>query len=471
MTILILMLVSCTTLHKEGDTSYHFKAQADSMLSKRFMPVLKLHPGKSGIIPLRSGEDALVTRIRSIREAQFSIDLQYYIWKDDVSGLILLKELISAASRGVRVRMLLDNFYESRYETGLKILDEKSNIEVRLIDTNYQNLNRRMHNKSFTVDNQLSIVGGRNIGDDYFELSKLANFKDYDVLMIGPVVNDVSIEFDQYWNSKRSYPVSEIAKNPIEKRERRKAEERLAEVKEFPLPAPKPMKELAPFWSDVHVVYDPPEKLEGKKQDNLSMKLRPGITDLQKELILISPYFIPGHRGMKTLKHLKDRNVRIVILTNSLLSTDVLTTFSGYMKYREDLVKMGVEIYEFKALGKPKKSSSLASSGSMGLHGKVMIGDRQKMFVGSMNLDPRSRDINSEMGVIILSSEMAGHTAQELLKSLPDIAYRVDIRDKKLKWIEQTKAGEIVHSTEPGETRWKNIKIKFSSWVIPEQML
>lgn len=468
MMLLIFMLVSCTTLYKDKRIpSYHSQTPPHP----RFESLLKLHPGKSGIIPLRNGEDALMTRIMSIREAKSSIDIQYYIWKDDDSGLLLLKELIAASDRGVRIRLLLDNFYESRYQKGFKILDQNPGIEVRLIDTNIQTLNRRMHNKSFTVDNHVSIVGGRNIGDEYFEISKESNFKDYDVVMIGPVVSEVSDEFDQFWNCKRSVPVGEIEKNPIDKRDLKKAEKRLASVKEFLIPETDALKDTKIFWADAHIFYDPPEKLEGKEKENLSMKLRPGLINLKKELILISPYFIPGRKGMKTLKELRKRNVRIVVLTNSLLSTDVLSTYGGYKKYREDMLKIGIEIFELKSVGVAKKKKAMGSSGSIGLHGKVVIGDREKMFAGSMNLDPRSKVLNTEMGVAINSPELANFTAEELLKSLPEVAYRVELRNNNLKWIEHTKDGEKVHSSEPGETAWKKFKTEFSSWVIPEQML
>jgi putative cardiolipin synthase len=464
------MLLGCSTFQKKKlDDSYHLESRADSILFRRYDPLIKLHHGKSGIVPLKSGQDALESRVRSIREAQYSIDIQYYIWKDDDSGLVLLKELITAAARGVRVRLLLDNFNESRYQVGLKILDQKPNIEVRLIDTNFKYLNRRMHNKSFTVDNQLSIVGGRNVGDEYFGLSKESNFKDYDVFMIGPVVDEVSYEFDQYWNCNRSYAVSE--KIPTEKRDLRKAQKRIADVEDYILKSQVALEKVIPFWSEAHLVYDPPEKLEGKSKENLSMKLRPGITNLEKELLLVSPYFVPGRRGMKTLKELRQRNVRIVILTNSLSSTDVLSTFAGYKKYRKNLLKMGVEIYEFKTVGEPKNSDVLGASSSIGLHGKVLIGDRQKMFVGSMNLDPRSIDLNTEMGVVIFSPKMAHDTAEKLLKSLPDVAYGVVLEKEKIVWKDSTKDGEIIHTSEPGETRWKNFKLKLSSWLIPEQML
>jgi putative cardiolipin synthase len=466
------MFTGCSSLHKdERVASYHFKSQTDSTLYKRLDPKLKQHPGKSGIVALINGEDALQSRIWAIREAQNSIDLQYYIWKDDQSGLLVLKELILAAKRGVQVRLLLDNFNETRYQKGFKILDQHPKIEVRLIDTNLKNLNRRMHNKSFTIDNQVSIIGGRNIGDEYFDIGKEGNFKDMDVLVFGPVVEEVSTQFDIYWNSNRSYPVDQIEKNPIEERDLKKASERLASVKKYQLEEPDFMKRAQRYCGDAHVVFDSPDKLEGKKNQNLSMQLRPGITGLKKELILISPYFVPGHKGMKTMKQLREKDVRIVVLTNSLLTTDIMSVFAGYKRYREDLIKMGVELYELKSAGTAKKRRSMGDSGSVGLHGKVLIEDRLKIFVGSLNLDPRSIDVNTEMGVVVDNSSLAENSAVQLLKRLPEIAFRVERQNKKLKWIETTEHGAKVHFEEPGETMWKKIKILFSSLIIPEQLL
>jgi putative cardiolipin synthase len=484
--LFIILVSSCTTLHhKKRAESIHHIVQEDTKLHKRYESLLKSHPEQSGIVPLTSGEEAIISRIVSIRDAEKTLDLQYYIWKDDLAGKLLLKYIAKAADRGVHVRLLLDNFYESRFVTKLKIVDQHSNIEVRMIDTNFRFLNHRMHNKALIADNQVAIIGGRNVGDEYFEVSEEANFRDFDVQLIGPVVEEVSKEFDQFWNCQRSFPITEIDRNPIEPRDLKKVTENSkAFEKEFPKSqyakefkesgfAEKysDAKELHPYWGSAHIVYDPPAKLVGKNQENITMKLRPGLIETERELILISPYFIPGKRGMKTLKELRRRNVRIIILTNSLLSTDAMPVYSGYRKYREDLLKLGVEIYEFRSLSSPKKKSHFSSSGSIGLHGKVVIADRQKMFVGSMNLDPRSKNTNSEMGVVLNNTNIAKDSAEQFIKNLPEAAYRVELYKKKLRWIERTKSGDKIHYKEPGVTLWKNIKSGFSSLVMPEDLL
>jgi putative cardiolipin synthase len=469
---LIIFFSSCTSLHKvERVASQHIQSKTDTILFQRLAPMLKSHADKTGIIPLKNGKDALVSRIWSIQQAQHAIDLQYYIWKDDFSGLLVLNELLIAASRGVHIRLLLDNLNSSRFLNGLKIIDKNPNIEVRLINTSFKNLNRRMHNKSFTVDNQLGILGGRNIGDEYFDIDQELNFKDYDVLAIGPFVEEISVQFDEYWNSNTSFPVSEIQKKALAERDVEKTQLRMEEAKKYSIQVTDPFNKFNPFWGDAHLVFDSPEKLEGENKENLSMQLRPVINQIKKDLFLVTPYFIPGDRGMETFKRLRNEKVRIVVLTNSLLSTDVLAVHGGYKKYRVDLLKMGIELYELKSSGKNKKLSVVGSSGSIGLHGKIMIGDRKNIFVSSMNLDPRSIDLNTELGVIISDSEMANDQAEKLLKSLPEVAYRLELDNEKIKWKETTEKGEIVHVSEPGANLWKSIRTEILSWFIPEEML
>lgn len=456
-------------------------------LSQRLGPLLKAHPDQSGTVSLGTGQEALVARIASIRQAEHSIDLQYYIWHNDLTGKFLLYELILAANRGVKVRLLLDYLNQSKLLKELTFLESHPHIEVRLTNPFYQYVNHRMHNKSLIADNQIAIVGGRNIGDEYFDASGEMNFNDFDLFTVGPVVNEVSIQFDQYWNYERSFSISEVNTTPLSEKEIIHFSEQfaksLSEFQKSPYIAGLKNTELArkfshhenlnPYWGKAELLFDPPQKLKGKNKKNLSSQIRPGFAHIQKELVLISPYLIPGKSGMNQLKKLRKRGVRIVILTNSLASNDVLSVFGGYKKYREDILKLGIELYEMRprVANKKTKKKSMGSSGSSGLHGKVIISDRRDVIVGSMNLDRRSKNLNTEMGIRLLDTPLAEDMTTNLLKELPEVAYKVELDGKELQWVQKDGAKIKTFDEEPETTKWMRTKAWFSGLLIPEEML
>ncbi|MFV3407337.1 phospholipase D family protein [Bdellovibrio bacteriovorus] len=503
----VLAYLGCASLPPNTNRSYSEALPPDpkTQLAQATEEQLKKHPGLSGFYPLASGLEALVARMAAVAVSDRSIDLQYYIWENDLTGRMLMHEVLLAADRGVRVRVLLDDLNQGRYERGLAILDSHPNIEVRMANPfagrswrildamRFSTVNRRMHNKVFVVDNQTAIVGGRNIGNEYFWASEEMNFGDFDLWAIGPVVQDLSREFDSYWNSEIAYPISVLVngfKPTAEDLQKLKADaaaaieeaektQYAAALKETPMVKKFTREPLKLYWGKAEVVIDPPEKFRqhSKEQtDNLAHQLYPLIEKTQKELILVSPYFIPGKKGVQFFKSLNNRGVASLVLTNSLASSDVATVFSGYKGYRKDLLEQGVQLYELKPTPQktmPKKSRVGASFSSAGLHGKIFVFDRRKVFVGSMNLDPRSATLNSEMGVVVDSPELAEAISKNLIANLREDSYQVLLDDRKnLIWKTTDDHGkEQVFTKEPETSWWKRLKAGLSGIFVPESWL
>ncbi|MBS9780497.1 MAG: phospholipase D family protein [Moraxellaceae bacterium] len=342
-----------------------------SQLAQRILPDNKKHQGKTGVFVLYDGEDAFTARLALIKKAEQTIDAQYYIWHDDISGRLLLKELYQAGERGVKVRLLLDDNGTVGLDEMLLRLNAHPNISVKLFNPYLQRkfrsfayftdtirINRRMHNKSLTVDGLISIIGGRNIGDEYFSVKKDLVFADLDVSLVGKVVPNIEHDFNRYWVSRSSYPLEKIVKyktdnqQPIKIRKPKKTKDylmRLFDVKYFNyINTPN-----APLlWTEVEYLSDPPSKaMQGRKfqfDDSLLAKLFPLVASTEEQLILISPYFVPTKAGTDYLVNMVKRGKRVVIITNSLSATDVTIVHSGYEKYRKKLLAGGVELYEFK---------------------------------------------------------------------------------------------------------------------------
>ena len=402
--------------------SFVYPDTSDTYLGRELANDIAAHPGKSGFVPLSSGLDAFVARAVLAHLAEKSIDAQYYLFHNDLTGHLFLDQLIKAADRGVRVRLLVDDMDLAGRDFGAAMLDSHPNMEIRLFNpfsretsrlsqfvTRLGSVTRRMHNKSFTVDNQVTILGGRNIGDEYFEAQPDLAFADLDVMAIGPVVARVSGSFDKYWNSQLAYPATTLSKQQPTPTE---TEESLEEFNAFiadqinsPYMQALRNSDLANrlredrlefYWGNAKVVYDQPEKILHKKDKteyHLAPQLEPYFDGVKKELLLFSPYFVPGKEGTAFLTELAGKGVRVRILTNSLSSTDVGIVHSGYMKYREALLRGGVELYELnkkltREQRKKKKGQEGASKAS--LHTKSFVFDRKDVFIGSLNLDPRA---------------------------------------------------------------------------------
>jgi cardiolipin synthase C len=478
---------------------------ADTRLGRALQDAVVAHPGLSGIYGLERPQDAFVARVVLARGADRSLDVQYYIWHGDTTGHLLLEELWKAAERGVRVRLLVDDNGVAGLDRSLSAMDSHPRIEVRLFNpfvnrrlrvlgyvTDFSRLNRRMHNKSMTADSQATIVGGRNIGDEYFGAGQHLQFADLDVLAAGPVAGEVAAAFDLYWNSDSAYPAASIigATRPddvsalqamfAEVRSSPAATGYLEALQETRMMQQLEAGQLPMHWVPVKVIYDEPTKILAKAQQSelLMSRLMDAVGQAQHELDLISPYFVPGERGTEALAAYPKRGVRLRIITNSLAATDVGAVHAGYAKRREPLLRAGARIYELKpdfvdrskAQEKAKKGTG---SSSASLHTKTFSLDRSRVFVGSFNLDPRSVNLNTEMGVVIESDELAGAVSGYLDQEAQRRAYEVRLvqNGRGLEWVERTEQGEVRYDREP-KTGWlKRLGIRIMSWLPIEWML
>ena len=478
----------------------------DTPLGQAIAPAVEAHPGLSGIHALASGGEAFAARLLLARTATRSIDAQYYLWHADLTGTLLFNELRAAAERGVRVRLLLDDNNTSGLDPILAMLDAHRNIEVRLFNpftirklrllgylTDFSRLNRRMHNKSFTIDNQATIVGGRNVGNEYFGVGEGALFVDLDVLAVGPVVPRVSQDFDRYWASASAFPVARIVA-PLELAKQREVEARLSRggqgrtqlgaLGDLTLIDDLLKGRLAFEWAPVRVVSDDPAKGLGRaaRDDLLFSKLTASMGDPRATMDLVSGYFVPGKIGTRGLIDMAARNVRVTVLTNALEATDVPIVHAGYAKRRKSLLKAGVRLFELrgseaasrpdrKVVGVGSTGSRLGGSGSA-LHAKTIVADGKRVFVGSFNFDPRSANLNTELGLVIDSRPLAQRMHDVIERFAPARSYEVRLSsDGDLYWIERKNGREIRHDTEPGTTRWQRAAVALLSLLPIEWLL
>jgi len=485
---LALLITGCASLPPpEGRTATSALADtAGTRLGRAVAPSVGAHPGKTGIHALPDPHDAFAVRVLIAAAAEKSLDAQYFIWHGDQVGYLLFEALWQAAERGVRVRLLLDDFNTKGLDPAIAALDAHPNIEVRLYNplvkrdaralnflTDFTRVNRRMHNKSFTADNQVSVVGGRNVGNEYFGAGTGVGFADLDVIAVGAAVRDVSKEFDLYWNSASAYPAAsfvgaagpgaaaELRANFSATRADPQSAAYLEAVRQAPLIRDLLSQQLALEWTSAHVVYDDTAKTldtEARTDVLLFPELVQTMGRPEKSLDLVSPYFVPGGDGTASLAALAKTGVKVRVLTNSLAASDEKSVHSGYAKRRADLLRAGVQLYELKpSAGKELRESKtrFGSSSSAGLHAKTFAVDRSRIFVGSFNFDQRSALLNTEMGLVIESPVLAQRLAALFDAEVPMIAYEVRLTPDggDLVWIERTASGEKRYDTDP-ETSW-----------------
>ncbi|VTU24913.1 phospholipase D family protein [Variovorax sp. RA8] len=505
---LALVLAACATLPAtvQRAPSSAFTSTDDTLLGRALAPELMAHPGLTGILPLIDAGEAFAARMALAQAAERSLDMQYYIWRGDTTGQLLLEAAWAAAERGVRVRLLLDDNNTSGLDGTLAVLDAHPKLEVRLFNPfanrslragdfalDFSRVNRRMHNKSFTADNQVAIVGGRNVGDEYYGADQLLGFQDLDVVTVGPVVREVSRQFDLYWNSEAAYPVAALLGQPPPDataqlrarwtglREQPQTQLYLEAVRQTPL-----MREVAarrlPFeWADAHVVSDLPSKVQasdGRAQQLMFPLLRVAMGEPRRELDLVSPYFVPGAEGAQELAALARRGVAVRVLTNSLAATDVAAVHAGYARYRKGLLAAGVVLYELKPSAAPpprpeeEKRRNPGGSSAASLHAKTFAVDRRRIFVGSLNLDPRSVHLNTEMGVVIDSPTLARRLGVEIDQAVPTLAYEVRLpQGGGMEWIDRGPDGETRYRSEPDTGGLRRLWVDFLSLLPIEWLL
>jgi len=491
----------CATIpfDQPKESSYAITDTSDTVIARDVSDWTSANGNLSGFYPLLSGMDAFGARLRLIESAERSIDAQYFLMKNDAAGRIFSGALLAAADRGVRVRFLLDDVFTTANDEGLTVLDQHANIEVRLFNPiarsgiaylnffgDFKQANRRMHNKSFTVDNKITIVGGRNIADEYFELQEGGEFLDFDVIGIGPVAADVAEVFDTFWNHSRSVPLEVVADNikPGDVENARSeiaagfdqsSQSIYATAVNSPVISHLFDGALLLYPAPAEVITDDPEKLVqeiSETQQTLVNHLAVVAAEADSEIIVVTPYFVPGNGGVAFWQDIAARGVKVTILTNSLASNNHIAVHSGYAKYRRPMLEAGVALYEMRAnavSNQPERGSN--SPGIVTLHSKAVIVDREFLFVGSLNMDPRSIDINSEMGAVIRSPQLASKLADIVMTGLSESTYRVELDENgKLQWRGLIDGTEVIETSEPLASGWRRFNA-FMQKIVPESQL
>lgn len=496
-----IVLADYLTPQATGEPSYALPAQpSQTLLDQELAPLLARHPGQSGAVMLIDGLDAFAARAISTRRAGRSIDLMYYIWQDDLTGHLLLRELWEAAERGVRVRMLLDDINTRGKDGALLAMVEHPNIQVRVYNP-FRNrdgirrllemvqrgwsINHRMHNKAWIADGRVAVVGGRNVGVEYFDAAPDTNFRDLDVALFGPAVEEASAIFDTFWNSDQVVPISAL---------NRKSRERLDEVmadilEETRSPQARRFLErvdasdnvtryitrnLTPHWTDrIRVLSDPPDKrADQDRSDWLIHHILEDLRSARSKALMISPYFVPGSEGVVALANAARRHdAHVGVITNSLVANDVLAVHSGYAKYRERLLLAGVHLYEMRA--DVATDSSLFGSSGASLHTKAYVVDDRRGFIGSFNMDPRSINLNTEMGVLFDDPGLGGAVLEEyLLLSSPDWSYWLYLdEERQLRWLDARTDPPTIETTEPGASLLQRSIARVLGWLPIESQL
>jgi putative cardiolipin synthase len=485
--LLLTLLGGCATVdfdHPKPESTA-LSDTGTTYLGKQLNGITDSYPdGYSGFLPLADGIEALSVRLLLADRAEKSIDAQYYLLKPGIVGSAFVGSLLRAADRGVRVRLLLDDMFTDGYDAGMAGLDSHPNIEIRIFNpfasrsarfidgiTSFSRINRRMHNKSFTVDNQMTLIGGRNIADEYFGAKESAKFGDLDVLGIGPVVQDVSDMFDVYWKHERSAPVGAFASlpdHPAAELERQRLELAQArkniENSQYAAAVKAQVLEdagagLSVFtWAPYSLAVDSPDKgikSKAAAADSIVTTLLESLLSAQKELIIISPYFVPGKSGVEALVELQKRGIDVTVVTNSLAANNQALVHGGYAPSRKPLLRAGIKIYEIRAdASVPGSQHVAADSAKTTLHTKAFVVDRQEAFIGSFNFDPRSANINTELGVIIRSPQIAVELADLIEMNTASQAFEVFLNENgKLRWRGMENGEEIILDKEP-QTSW-----------------
>lgn len=510
-----LLLGACATLPpgsgEPREASRAFDQPLATALGKSAARLARAHPGRSGVRLFPRGSDGLLLRAQMIERAQRAVDIQYFIFVEDDTGKVLLDALLRAAERGVRVRMLVDDFNLARNaqtRATLAALDHHPNLEVRIFNPlNYRGdlpvlhqldllmsaprINHRMHNKLFVVDGAIALVGGRNVADEYFEIgSPPVRFGDFDLAVVGPVVPGLAQSFDAFWNSPLSVPQAALAGAPPPLHETRaelREDNAAVQFRDLArrIASGEPLEGLLdsrlPFaWGSATVVADPPEKADATRARPFISPTEAAImsraNDVQREVMIISPYFVPGADGLAALLRLRERGVAVRVLTNSLASTDVPAVHTAYRRYRLPLAEAGVELYEVRPIpGQPRERSALGSGASgapFALHAKAYVFDRKTVFLGSANLDPRSLAVNTEVGLLIECPELARQVLERFdVFALSANSYRVQADHGTLHWRASVDGRVVEWTDEPDTTPRQRLTVDLLSLVPAEDLL
>jgi putative cardiolipin synthase len=477
----------------------------DTALGGQFLGAARQHPGDSAFRVISVGADGFRARAQMIDAAQRTLDLQYYIFRGDETGRMLTEHLLRAVDRGVRIRVLIDDGDTVAGDEQILQLLSHGSAELRIYNPskyrghvklvrrlefvlNAGRLNYRMHNKLLVADNAVALIGGRNIGNQYFQVDPESQFADDDVFAAGPIVPELSRTFDEFWNSSLAIPAEALG---------RLHEARARKVKPGGIDYAALLSSGEPYsgimtgklplsWAPAQLVYDSPDKkrvVSGVIPGALMVpEVEKSIRGVQSEMLLLTPYLVPSPDELQALKELREREARVRILSNSLESCPEISAQSGYDKYRVPLLKSGVELYEVRALlGSTRgsgQSAKISRYGNYALHGKLYVFDRKKVLVGSMNFDQRSQHINTEIGVIIGSSEIAQQTARRFENMIkPENCYILALspagtqHKSRLIWRTEQDNHKVEYDREPARSGWQRLQAKLLSLLPLEREL
>jgi len=488
----------------------------ETRLGAQFDNAALTRNGDSAFRIISAGVDGFLVRAQMIDAAEKTLDLQYFIFRGDETGRLLTDALMRAADRGVRVRVLVDDGDTVAGDEQISALDVHPNIEIRIFNPfvyrGHSNLRRsiefmihasrldyRMHNKLLLVDNAVALIGGRNIGNQYFQMDPDSQFADDDVFAAGPIAAQLSSTFDEFWNSRFAVPAAALNRSQRSGRALAQRRESASERSERHM---EPLKtdgvdyvarlasgepyagmisgRLPLVWAQAQVISDTPDKknvergaLGGRLMAEQVLK---AARETQSELLMVTPYLVPSPDELETLNGLRGREVRVGIVTNSLNSTRDIIAQSGYAKIRIGLVKEGVALYEIRSLlGNTRGSGEtalVARYGHYGLHAKLLVFDRKRVFVGSMNFDQRSKHLNTEIGLIIDSPDLAQQTATRFENMVrPDNVYTLAWREANAKvpahlvWDTREDGKDVEYTREPAPSAWRRFDQSFLSWL------
>ncbi len=523
---IVALLSGCASLPPGSDfprtASSAIAHPEETRLGRQFAKTAREHNGHSGFRIIPVGADGFLIRMQMINAAVRTLDLQYFIFRGDETGLLLTEAVLHAADRGVRVRVLIDDGETVAGDEQIIVLEAHPRVEIRIFNPfayrghsllfraieimfNASRLDYRMHNKLLVADNTIALIGGRNVGDQYFQINPESQFADDDVFAAGPIAQQLSATFDEYWSSTLSIPAEalsgkksshtalkehrEVLKEPsaqlnangLDYVKRVAAGEPLAGIVSGRLPL---------IWAHAQLICDSPDKKNVENGAMVGRLMHRAVAStsiaVQSELLMVTPYLIPGHEGMQLFKDLRERDVRVRILTGSLESSTVLLAQSGYMQYRVPLLEGGVELYEIRSLlGNARGSGQTAAIsryGNYSLHAKLFVFDRRKVFIGSMNFDQRSMHLNTEIGLIIDSPVLAEQIAARFDAMVQPVnSYRLALRASDtglngtglndtgqppkptLVWVTQENGKAVEYDTEPARSGWQRIGVNFLS--------
>lgn len=509
--VAVLFLAGCAGQVAPTPPSYALPDRS-SALAQRVDALAANQPsGTSGFRVLAESEDAFSARMQMIRHADTSLDVQYYIVHDGLSTRALIEEVLCAADRGVRVRLLLDDMTSDGNDYQIATLAAHPNVLIRVFNPlhlgrsnavtrslgrllHLSQQHRRMHNKLMLADSSLAIVGGRNLGDEYFDADQAFNFTDIDLLAAGPVAGQLAASFDQYWNHQLSVPIQQFLRRPPSKDDLEQArsdirrylqKEKLKDNRRYQhlmgdLQEPLLARWLDNLiWAPGQALWDHPDKIEAPGVPDekllLTTQLQPSMDRVRHSMSLISAYFVPTEQGVKYLADHAAKGVSVQVLTNALEATDVPAVHGGYAPYRAELLRAGVKLFELRRQPDQQYEYSLTGNSESSLHSKAAVFDRQEVFLGSLNFDPRSVLWNTEVGILIDSPALASDIYELVQEGTsPAVSYEVRLIERngreQMIWLAEDHNERKVLLREPGGT-WRRFNAWFSRMIGLERLL